>query len=66
VKFKLDENLSPTLAAGFISAGHEAHSTLDQTLGGAADQRVIEVCRLEGRAPGYVGFRLRQYSSLPA
>jgi predicted nuclease of predicted toxin-antitoxin system len=50
VKFKLDENLSPTLAAGFISAGHEAHSTLDQTLGGAADQRVIEVCCLEGRA----------------
>jgi predicted nuclease of predicted toxin-antitoxin system len=50
VRFKLDENLSPTLAAGFLSAGHEAHSVLDQSLGGATDPRVLEVCRLETRA----------------
>jgi predicted nuclease of predicted toxin-antitoxin system len=50
VRFKLDENLSPTLASGFISAGHEAHSALEQALGGASDPRIIEVCRLEGRA----------------
>jgi len=50
VKFKLDENLSPTLASEFISAGHEAHSALEQALGGSVDPRLIEVCRLEGRA----------------
>ena len=50
MKFKLDENLSPTLASAFISAGHEAHSALEQTLGGSVDPRLIEVCRLEGRA----------------
>jgi predicted nuclease of predicted toxin-antitoxin system len=50
LKFKLDENLSPTLAAGFLAAGHEAHSVLEQALGGASDPRVIEVCRLESRA----------------
>ena len=50
MKFKLDENLSPTLASAFISAGHEAHSALEQALGGSIDPRLIEVCRLEGRA----------------
>jgi len=50
VKFKLDEHLSPTLASAFISAGHEAHSALEQALGGSVDPRLIEVCRLEGRA----------------
>jgi predicted nuclease of predicted toxin-antitoxin system len=50
VRFKLDENLSPTLAAGFLSAGHEAHSVLDQAFGGATDPRILEVCRLENRA----------------
>jgi len=33
VKFKLDENLSPTLAAAFLAAGHEAHSVLEQAHG---------------------------------
>jgi predicted nuclease of predicted toxin-antitoxin system len=50
VKFKLDENLSPTLAAQFVSAGHEAHSVLEQVLGGANDPSLIEVCQREGRA----------------
>jgi predicted nuclease of predicted toxin-antitoxin system len=50
VRFKLDENLSPTLAAEFLATGHEAHSVLEQALGGASDPRVIEVCRLEDRA----------------
>ena len=50
MKFKLDENLSPTLSAHFVSAGHEAHSVLEQALGGANDPRLIEVCQLEGRA----------------
>jgi predicted nuclease of predicted toxin-antitoxin system len=50
VRFKLDENLSPALAEQFLAAGHEAHSVIDQALGGASDPRVIEVCRTEDRA----------------
>jgi predicted nuclease of predicted toxin-antitoxin system len=49
VRFKLDENLSPTLAVQFVSAGHEAHSVLEQALGGANDPRLIEICQREGR-----------------
>jgi len=43
VKFKLDENLSPTLASGFISAGHEAPErvdSIDQVLGTRDVERV--------------------------
>jgi predicted nuclease of predicted toxin-antitoxin system len=50
VKFKLDENLSPTLAKHFESSGHEAHSVVAQSLGGQSDERVIEVCLRERRA----------------
>jgi len=39
----LDENRSPTLAAAFLAAGHEAHSVLEQALGGVSDPHVI-VC----------------------
>jgi predicted nuclease of predicted toxin-antitoxin system len=49
VKFKLDENLSPTIRTLFESAGHDAHSVVQQNLGGASDERVIDVCRREGR-----------------
>jgi Domain of unknown function (DUF5615) len=41
VKFKLDENLSPSLAALFAADGHEAHSVVQQALGGQPDERVI-------------------------
>jgi predicted nuclease of predicted toxin-antitoxin system len=50
VRFKLDENLSPSLAELFAAAGHEAHSVAQQGLGGQADARVIEVCGREQRA----------------
>jgi predicted nuclease of predicted toxin-antitoxin system len=50
VKFKLDENLSPSLLASFTSAGHDAHSVVQQALGGAPDARVIDICRREERA----------------
>lgn len=50
MKFKLDENLSPSLSALFVAAGHDAHSVVEQALGGQPDERVIEVCRREGRA----------------
>lgn len=49
MKFKLDENLSPSLAALFADAGHDAHSVVQQALGGQPDERVIDVCRIEGR-----------------
>ena len=50
MKFKLDENLSPSLSAMFAAAGHEAHSVVEQALGGQPDERVIDVCRGEHRA----------------
>jgi predicted nuclease of predicted toxin-antitoxin system len=50
VKFKLDENLSPSLAVLFAADGHEAHSVVQQALGGQPDERVIDVCRREQRA----------------
>jgi predicted nuclease of predicted toxin-antitoxin system len=50
VKFKLDESLSPLLLAMFVSAGHDAHSVVQQALGGAPDERVVDVCRREDRA----------------
>jgi predicted nuclease of predicted toxin-antitoxin system len=50
VKFKLDEDLSPSLAALFDAAGHEAHSVVQQALGGQPDERVINVCSREHRA----------------
>lgn len=49
MKFKLDENLSPTLAAIFIAAGHDAHSVTEQNLNGQPDDRVIDVCNCEQR-----------------
>jgi predicted nuclease of predicted toxin-antitoxin system len=50
VKFKLDENLSPSLLGMFGAVGHDAHSVVQQGLGGQPDERVIDVCRREGRA----------------
>jgi predicted nuclease of predicted toxin-antitoxin system len=50
VKFKLDENLSPSLATMFVTAGHDAHSVVQQALGGQPDHRVIGFCTREQRA----------------
>ena len=50
MKFKLDENLSPSLAAIFTFAGHDAHSIAEQALNGQPDARVIEVFSREQRA----------------
>ncbi len=50
MKFKLDENLSPSLAAIFSAAGHDAHSVAEQNLNGQPDERVIDVCTREQRA----------------
>jgi predicted nuclease of predicted toxin-antitoxin system len=50
VKFKLDENLSPSLAKLFTAAGHDAHSIVAQNLSGQPDEIVIDVCSREQRA----------------
>ena len=50
MNFKLDENLSPSLADIFVAGGHDAHSVVQQALGGQPDERVIEVCTRERRA----------------
>jgi predicted nuclease of predicted toxin-antitoxin system len=50
VKFKIDENLSPSVATIFEAAGHGAHSVVQQALGGQTDERIIDVCRREQRA----------------
>ena len=50
MKFKLDENLSPTLAEIFIAVSHDAHSVVAQLRGGQSDDRVIDDCVREGRA----------------
>lgn len=49
MNFKLDENLSPFLAEIFNAAGHDAHSVVQQDLGGQPDDRVIDVCTRERR-----------------
>ena len=49
MKFKLDENLSPSLSVLFTELGHDAHSVVQQSLGGPPDGRVIDVCRREAR-----------------
>lgn len=50
MKFKLDENLSVSLAQVFSAAGYDAHTVVQQALGGQPDDRVIDVCKREGRA----------------
>ena len=50
MKFKLDENSSPALSGIFAAAGHDAHSIVEQSLGGQSDERVIDICAREGRA----------------
>jgi len=54
VKFKIDENLSPSLATMFEAAGHDAHSVVQQALGGQPDERIIDVCSREQRAPSII------------
>lgn len=50
MKFKLDENLGRRELQLIQSAGHDVIGVRDQGLGGAADTRVLEACRLEERS----------------
>ena len=46
---KLDENLGERGRQSFAAAGHDVSTVKDQGLAGAVDNRVIDVCRAEGR-----------------
>jgi predicted nuclease of predicted toxin-antitoxin system len=49
MKFKLDENLSRSVAGLFRSAGHDAMTVCEQGLQSAPDERVLEVATQERR-----------------
>ena len=49
MKFKLDENLSRSVADLFRAARHDAVTVREQGLQSASDERVFEVAALEGR-----------------
>ena len=50
MRFKIDENLPAEFVEMLRLAQHDATSVLDEGLGGAADDRVAQACRTEGRA----------------
>lgn len=50
MKFKLDENIGLHGLRVLTDAGHDVATVRGQSLGGAEDRELIEVCRLERRA----------------
>ena len=49
MKFKFDENLPSDLGDLLRQSGHDAHSVLDEHLGGAEDSEIAKVCQEERR-----------------
>lgn len=49
MKFKLDENFGTRTQAIFRDAGFEVQTVRQQSLQGASDTRLYEVCQTEGR-----------------
>ena len=49
MKFKIDENLPSDLGALLRTNGHDAHSVLEEHLGGVADSFIARVCQDEQR-----------------
>jgi len=43
-RFKLDENLPGDALTLLERAGHNAHSVIDERLGGGADRSVLDAC----------------------
>lgn len=49
MKFKIDQNLPIEAADLLTAAGHDALTVYQQSLGGAPDERIVEVCQDEDR-----------------
>ena len=49
MKFKVDQNLPVDAADLLKAAGHDALTVYQQSLGGALDERIVEVCQEEDR-----------------
>lgn len=49
MRFKIDENLPQEVAQLLCERGHEADSVFDESLSGAKDAAVFEVCQQQGR-----------------
>jgi predicted nuclease of predicted toxin-antitoxin system len=49
LKFKLDENFSPSLTQLFTVRDYDAESVLDENLSGAPDTEIYDVCLQENR-----------------
>ena len=49
MKFKIDQNLPIEAADLLIAAAHDAVTVYQQSLGGALDERIVEVCKDEDR-----------------
>ncbi len=49
MRFKLDENFSPSLTALFHESGYDAHSVFEEQLSGSKDENINQVCLEENR-----------------
>ena len=49
MKFKLDENLPEEACAVLSKAGHDAHTVLQEEMGGQPDSMISAVCQSEAR-----------------
>ncbi len=49
MKFKLDENFGTRTQRLFTASGHDVQTVLDESLGGASDQELFQVCQSEAR-----------------
>jgi predicted nuclease of predicted toxin-antitoxin system len=50
MKFKIDENLHPDVAALLTQRGHDAATVHDEGLRGSDDATIAGICRIEQRA----------------
>src|SRR3989338_10296097 len=49
MKFKIDQNLPIEAADLLTAANHDAKTVYKQSLGGASDERIVDICKDENR-----------------